>query len=61
VNPQEVTLTLPVETINACLAALVKFPYEAAQPHIDLLRTRASEALAAAKPAPSPAPADPQV
>ena len=46
-NNQELTITLPVDTVNACLAALAKFPYEAAQPHIDLLRARASEALAA--------------
>jgi hypothetical protein len=43
----EVTITLPIETINACLAALVKFPYEQSQPHIELLRVRANEALAA--------------
>lgn len=43
---KEVTLTLPLDTINACLAALSKFPYEVAQPHIDLVRSRAAEGLA---------------
>ena len=33
-----ITITLPSETINACLVALSKFPYSEAQPHIDLIR-----------------------
>lgn len=41
----QITLTLPVETVNAALAALAKAPYEFAQPHIDLIRDRASAAM----------------
>jgi hypothetical protein len=48
VNPQEVTLTLPLETVNAALVALSKLPYEAAKPHIDIIQQRGAEALAAA-------------
>lgn len=47
---KDITLTLPVETVNACLAALVKTPYEFAQPHIEMLRSRASAALAEQNP-----------
>ena len=43
----EVNVTLPIETINACLAALVKLPYEQVQQHIEMLRVRTNEALAA--------------
>ncbi len=32
------TLNVPLDTVNACLVALSKFPYEQAQPHIDLIR-----------------------
>lgn len=46
VNPQEVTISLPVETLNACLAALVKMPYEFANPHITLIQQRGAAALA---------------
>lgn len=45
-NPQEITVTLPVETLNACLAALVKMPYEFANPHITLIQQRGAAALA---------------
>lgn len=45
-NPQEVTITLPVETLNACLAALVKMPYEFAHQHITLIQQRGAAALA---------------
>ena len=45
-NPQEVTVTLPVETLNACLAALVKMPYEFAHQHITLIQQRGAAALA---------------
>jgi hypothetical protein len=51
----EVTITIPVDTVNAALAALSKFPYEQAQPHIDLLRSRASAALESAQPTPAEA------
>jgi hypothetical protein len=44
---KEITVTLPIETINAALGALAKTPYEFAQPHIDLIRDRAGKALAA--------------
>lgn len=47
---KEVTVTLPIDTVNACLAALAKTPYEFAQPHIELLRSRASAALAEQNP-----------
>lgn len=42
---KEITLTLPIETVNACLGALAKTTYEFAQPHIDLIRDRAGKAL----------------
>lgn len=41
----ELTVTLPVETFDAALRALSKMPYDFAQPHIDLIRQRASAAL----------------
>lgn len=41
----ELTVTLPVETLDAALRALTKMPYEFAQPHIDLIRQRASAAI----------------
>lgn len=44
-NSQEVTVTLPIESINAALVALSKFPYEQAQPHIDVLRASVNSAL----------------
>lgn len=44
-NPQEVTVTLPVESINAALVALSKFPYEQAQPHIELIKARVEAAM----------------
>ena len=46
---QELNVTIPVDTINFCLSALGKLPYEVSQPHIELLRSRASAALAAAQ------------
>lgn len=46
-NSQEVTVTLPLESINAALVALSKFPYEQAQPHIDLIRSRVDAVLKA--------------
>lgn len=45
---EEITVTLPIDTLNACLQALSKTPYEFAQPHIDLIRDRAARALTAA-------------
>lgn len=41
----EINLTLPVETLDAAIRALSKQPYDFAQPHIDLIRQRASAAL----------------
>lgn len=41
----EITVTLPIETLDACLAALAKLPYEFANPHITLIRQRGTEAL----------------
>lgn len=52
-NPQEVTITLPIETINLCLSGLVKLPYEVAHQHIALIQQRGAAALAEAnKPEP---------
>jgi hypothetical protein len=50
VNSQEVTVTLPIESINAALVALSKFPYEQAQPHIDLIRSRVDAVIKTAAP-----------
>jgi hypothetical protein len=36
-----ISLSLPLETVNAVIVALSKFPYEQAQPHIDLIRGQA--------------------
>lgn len=61
---KDITITLPIDTVNACLGALAKTPYEFAQPHIDLVRDRASKALqeeqakAAAKADPGTPPAN---
>ncbi len=45
-NPQdEVTIKLPIATLNACLAALSKMPYEVAVDHIGLIQSRASAAM----------------
>lgn len=49
-NSQEVTVTLPIESINAALVALSKFPYEQAQPHIDLIRSRVDAVIKTAAP-----------
>lgn len=49
-NSQEVTVTLPLESINAALVALSKFPYEQAQPHIDLIRSRVDAVIKTAAP-----------
>lgn len=48
-NPQakEVTVTLPIEAINAALVALSKFPYDQAQPHIELIKARVDAVLKA--------------
>jgi hypothetical protein len=56
---QELKVTLPVDTINACLAALSKMPYEFAQPHIDMVRGRASQAMTESQQQPE-LPATPQ-
>ena len=47
----ELTLTLPVQTIQLALNALAKLPYETAAAHIRLIEQRASEASAAQRPA----------
>lgn len=44
-NSEEVTVTLPLESINAALVALSKFPYEQAQPHIELIKARVDRAM----------------
>lgn len=45
-----ITLTIPLDTVNAALVALSKFPYEQSQPHIDLIRAQAEpQAKAAAE------------
>ena len=47
-----INLSVPLETVNAALVALSKFPYEQAQPHIDLIRGQAepqAQAQAAAE------------
>lgn len=44
-NSEEVTVTLPLESINAALMALSKFPYEQARPHIELIKARVEEAM----------------
>ena len=44
-NSNTITLTLPLDTLNAALQSLAKMPYEFAQPHIDLIRDRASQAM----------------
>jgi hypothetical protein len=36
-----INLSVPLDTVNAALVALSKFPYEQAQPHIDLIRGQA--------------------
>lgn len=36
-----INLSVPLETVNAALVALSKFPYEQSQPHIDLIRGQA--------------------
>lgn len=44
-----ITLNIPLDTVNAALVALSKFPYDQAQPHIDLIRSQAEpQAIAAA-------------
>jgi hypothetical protein len=43
-----INLSLPLDTVNAALVALSKFPYDQAQPHIDLIRGQAEPQAAAA-------------
>lgn len=45
----ELTITLPVQTIQLALNALAKLPYETSMQHIRLIEQRASEAAAAAQ------------
>jgi len=45
----EVTVTLPIDSINAALVALSKFPYDQAQPHIDLIKSRVDAVIKAAQ------------
>ena len=56
-----INLSVPLDTVNAALVALSKFPYEQAQPHIDLIRGQAepqarahAEAAAALAEQPNP-------
>ena len=45
-----INLSIPLDTVNAALVALSKFPYDQAQPHIDLIRSQAEpQAVAAAE------------
>jgi hypothetical protein len=44
-----VSLNIPLDTVNACLVALSKFPYEQAQPHIDLIRRQVEPQVSAAQ------------
>jgi hypothetical protein len=41
----EVTINLPMATVDACITALSKFPYEQAAPHIDVLRASVNAVL----------------
>lgn len=41
----ELTITLSVETLNAAITALSKLPYEFSQPHIEIIRARATAAM----------------
>ncbi len=45
----EVTVTLPIDSINAALMALSKFPYDQAQPHIDMIKSRVDAVMKAAQ------------
>jgi hypothetical protein len=45
----EVTVTLPIDSINAALVALSKFPYDQAQPHIDMIKSRVDAVIKAAQ------------
>lgn len=42
-----INLTLPLDTVKATIVALSKFPYEQAQPHIDLIRGQAEPQIQA--------------
>ena len=44
-----VSLNIPLDTVNACLVALSKFPYEQAKPHIDLIREQVEPQVSAAQ------------
>lgn len=50
---QEITVTLPVETVNAAIAALSKMPYEFALPHITVIQQRGNAALLQQTPQPA--------
>lgn len=41
----DVTINLPMATVDACITALSKFPYEQAAPHIDVLRASVNAVL----------------
>jgi hypothetical protein len=45
----EVTVTLPIDSINAALMALSKFPYDQAKPHIDMIKSRVDAVMKAAQ------------
>lgn len=44
----EITVNVPLETVNACLQALAKMPYEFSASHIALLQERGQLAVNAA-------------
>jgi hypothetical protein len=45
----EVYVTLPIDSINAALMALSKFPYDQAKPHIDMIKSRVDAVMKAAQ------------
>lgn len=47
----ELTISLPVQTIQLALNALAKLPYETSATHIRLIEQRASEAAVQQQPA----------
>lgn len=53
-NNQQVTLTLPVDSVNTILGALSKAPYEAVADLITTVRHQALSQLQAAQPQPEP-------
>ena len=42
---QQIHVNIPLETINACIQALAEQPFKVSAQHIQLLQTRAQEAI----------------